>query len=214
MQSWDETWFAYPLWIAAAVEIDVGVVSVPEAARCKPVADRRLQICACAPALKTLLHFSRVGSTRRSSHSWHRSTEHGSGKVPHSTVSTKRSHFNITPTLPASQPSPKRSTFNVTAALPWSSRSRSRASSIRLADDLNMPELPPTPDVPPWRIDGHHKSHTAINTQPYEQYLDGSYRPVLEIMRTQSVELASLRQARTRSTGSEEIAVAFPEVHR
>lgn len=37
MQSWDETWYAYPLWIAAAVEIDLGV------------------ICACAPALKSLL---------------------------------------------------------------------------------------------------------------------------------------------------------------
>ena len=35
--SWDSTWYAYPLWIAGAVEIDLGV------------------ICACAPALKTLL---------------------------------------------------------------------------------------------------------------------------------------------------------------
>lgn len=31
MQSYDETWYAYPLWIAAAVEIDVGVVSIPKA---------------------------------------------------------------------------------------------------------------------------------------------------------------------------------------
>ena len=28
MDSWDQTWFAYPLWIAAAVEIDLAVVSV------------------------------------------------------------------------------------------------------------------------------------------------------------------------------------------
>ena len=27
--SWDETWYAYPLWIAAAVEIDLGLVHVP-----------------------------------------------------------------------------------------------------------------------------------------------------------------------------------------
>lgn len=27
MDTYDETWYAYPLWIAAAVEIDVGVVS-------------------------------------------------------------------------------------------------------------------------------------------------------------------------------------------
>ncbi|KAI7089978.1 hypothetical protein KC356_g1975 [Hortaea werneckii] len=37
MDSWDQTWFAYPLWIAAAVEIDLAV------------------ICACAPAWKSLL---------------------------------------------------------------------------------------------------------------------------------------------------------------
>ena len=37
IKSYDETWYAYPLWIAAAVEIDLGVV------------------CACAPALKSLL---------------------------------------------------------------------------------------------------------------------------------------------------------------
>ncbi|KAF2140909.1 uncharacterized protein K452DRAFT_288317 [Aplosporella prunicola CBS 121167] len=36
MDSYDETWFTYPLWIAAAVEIDLGV------------------ICACAPALRPL----------------------------------------------------------------------------------------------------------------------------------------------------------------
>lgn len=37
IKSYDETWFAYPLWIAAAVEIDLAV------------------ICACAPAWKSLL---------------------------------------------------------------------------------------------------------------------------------------------------------------
>ncbi|KAF2088817.1 hypothetical protein K490DRAFT_38175, partial [Saccharata proteae CBS 121410] len=34
MDSYDETWFTYPLWICAAVEIDLGV------------------ICACAPAIR------------------------------------------------------------------------------------------------------------------------------------------------------------------
>ena len=28
INSWDETWFSYPLWICAAVEIDVAVVSL------------------------------------------------------------------------------------------------------------------------------------------------------------------------------------------
>ncbi|SMY24383.1 unnamed protein product [Zymoseptoria tritici ST99CH_1A5] len=38
IDSWDTTWYSYPLWIAAAIEIDVAV------------------ICACAPALKPLIH--------------------------------------------------------------------------------------------------------------------------------------------------------------
>lgn len=37
MVSYDETWFAYPLWIAAAVEVDLAV------------------ICACAPTIRPLL---------------------------------------------------------------------------------------------------------------------------------------------------------------
>ena len=28
IESYDETWFTYPLWIAAAVEIDIAVVSI------------------------------------------------------------------------------------------------------------------------------------------------------------------------------------------
>lgn len=27
LDSWDETWYAYPLWIAAAVELDLGLVN-------------------------------------------------------------------------------------------------------------------------------------------------------------------------------------------
>lgn len=30
VDSWDETWYAYPLWIAAAVEIYIGVVSASQ----------------------------------------------------------------------------------------------------------------------------------------------------------------------------------------
>ncbi|KAI7476150.1 hypothetical protein KC357_g4763 [Hortaea werneckii] len=60
MDSWDQTWFAYPLWIAAAVEIDLAV------------------ICACAPAWKSLLRqpivtissrvSSKISSLRSPSH--------------------------------------------------------------------------------------------------------------------------------------------------
>ncbi|KAI7281442.1 hypothetical protein KC345_g4156 [Hortaea werneckii] len=61
IDSWDQTWFAYPLWIAAAVEIDLAV------------------ICACAPAWKSLLRqpivtissrvSSKISSLRSPSHS-------------------------------------------------------------------------------------------------------------------------------------------------
>ena len=37
MDTWDQTWYAYPLWICAAVEIDLAV------------------LCACAPTLRPLL---------------------------------------------------------------------------------------------------------------------------------------------------------------
>lgn len=30
IKEYDQTWFAYPLWIAAAIEIDLGVVSCPK----------------------------------------------------------------------------------------------------------------------------------------------------------------------------------------
>jgi hypothetical protein len=62
LQSYDETWFAYPLWIAAAVEIDLGVVSphglpIQYITRNEPTnANRSLsQICASAPALRPLV---------------------------------------------------------------------------------------------------------------------------------------------------------------
>jgi len=29
IQSYDQTWYAYPLWISAAIEIDLGVVRLP-----------------------------------------------------------------------------------------------------------------------------------------------------------------------------------------
>ncbi|RMY17747.1 hypothetical protein D0867_05821 [Hortaea werneckii] len=61
IDSWDQTWFTYPLWIAAAVEIDLAV------------------ICACAPAWKSLLRqpivtlssrvSSKLSSLRSPSHS-------------------------------------------------------------------------------------------------------------------------------------------------
>ena len=74
--SWDETWFAYPLWIAAAVEIDLGL------------------ICSCAPAWKSLLQqpikelTSKLSSLRSPSHS------------PDSSASARPAIFNPLRSLP------------------------------------------------------------------------------------------------------------------
>ncbi|KAK5705189.1 hypothetical protein LTR97_002306 [Elasticomyces elasticus] len=158
MATWDETWYAYPLWIAAAVEIDVGV------------------ICACAPALKTLLHFTKVAN--RLSHPFSSGWRGGTPpleKLPHSvSTSTKRSNFNATSSLP-----------------PWSGNSRSQRDSLPLDDD-------------PWRTP-KHKSQLGVLEEPCDDDdEDEGRRPVLEIMRRQSVEMESLRRPRTGSTMSQD----------
>ncbi|KAK3633268.1 hypothetical protein LTR56_002505 [Elasticomyces elasticus] len=158
MATWDETWYAYPLWIAAAVEIDVGV------------------ICACAPALKTLLHFTKAAN--RLSHPFSSGWRGGTPpleKLPHSvSTSTKRSNFNATSSLP-----------------PWSGNSRSQRDSLPLDDD-------------PWRTP-KHKSQLGVLEEPCDDDdEDEGRRPVLEIMRRQSVEMESLRRPRTGSTMSQD----------
>ncbi|KAK4554242.1 hypothetical protein LTR86_008770 [Recurvomyces mirabilis] len=51
MQSYDETWYAYPLWICAAVEIDVGVVSTPlSSAQLWRCGTDRKDLCLCTGA--------------------------------------------------------------------------------------------------------------------------------------------------------------------
>lgn len=53
--SYDETWFTYPLWIAAALEIDIAVVSLVCSIICRSFANVRFQICANVPSLKPIL---------------------------------------------------------------------------------------------------------------------------------------------------------------
>ncbi len=92
IESWDETWFAYPLWICAAVEIDLGLGSrrLPSVLKC---ADKR-QICSCAPAWKILLQrsiqelTSKLSSLRSPSNS------------PNSSQAAKASIFNPLRSLP------------------------------------------------------------------------------------------------------------------
>ncbi|KAK5111136.1 hypothetical protein LTR62_005335 [Meristemomyces frigidus] len=91
VQQYDETWWAYPLWIAAAVEIDLAV------------------ICACAPAWKSLLQqpiatlsskLSSKLSSFRSPHSSSRGTpshsSHAGGKPSVSNPLRSLPWFQIT----------------------------------------------------------------------------------------------------------------------
>jgi hypothetical protein len=50
---WDQTWHAYPLWIAAAIEIDLGVVR--RNFQIERLPQLTYQICASAPVLRPLL---------------------------------------------------------------------------------------------------------------------------------------------------------------
>jgi hypothetical protein len=55
ISTYDESWGTYPLWICAAVEIDLAVVSQRILANDIHRANQTLQICACVPAMKTVL---------------------------------------------------------------------------------------------------------------------------------------------------------------
>ena len=81
---YDEPWYAYPLWIAAAVEIDLAV------------------ICACAPAWKSLLRqpISDLSSALSSKLSSLRSPHHSSRGTRSSTSNGKPATFNPLRSLP------------------------------------------------------------------------------------------------------------------
>ncbi|EKG21253.1 hypothetical protein MPH_01396 [Macrophomina phaseolina MS6] len=86
--SYDETWLTFPLWIAAAVEINLGVVCLPSQLSIPPPPKPNApnpKICACMPALRPLISryitpaFSNVSSRissliSRGSHGSHGST--------------------------------------------------------------------------------------------------------------------------------------------
>ncbi|CAK3894328.1 unnamed protein product [Lecanosticta acicola] len=81
IKSWDETWFSYPLWICAAIEIDVAV------------------ICACAPALKHILHqpLSRLSSQISAGISSLHSSVRGGTTVPRPTHSSNATNRSVRP---------------------------------------------------------------------------------------------------------------------
>jgi len=81
---YDEPWYAYPLWIAAAVEIDLAV------------------ICACAPAWKSLLQqrITQLSSALSDKLSSLRSPHHSSRGTPSSTSNGKPAVFNPLRSLP------------------------------------------------------------------------------------------------------------------
>lgn len=101
INSWDETWFSYPLWICAAVEIDVAVVCAPASSSHTCITNQDIsQICACAPALKPLLHkpFKRMTSKISSKISSLRSNSNHSSnnaQVNSNQTTSRRSAFKF-----------------------------------------------------------------------------------------------------------------------
>ncbi|RMY26120.1 hypothetical protein D0867_00258 [Hortaea werneckii] len=170
MDTYDETWYAYPLWIAAAVEIDVGV------------------ICACAPALKTLFHFS-----THNTHEYYSQEPSG----PSSQRATKESNTT------SSKPSSKRSFFNATARLPWSQKSRSQKGSVRIPEPDTIGSNGSWLDMA--------KSRTEVTCEPAAPQKGDRIAPALEILRRDSVELESLCYARTASSVSHHGPGSYPD---
>lgn len=82
--TYDESWHTYPLWICAAVEIDLAVVSHTLSSASDHVTNKSSQICACVPAMKAVLWkpFQRwTGSLYSSYRSSNRGTAQDKSKV-------------------------------------------------------------------------------------------------------------------------------------
>lgn len=125
------------------------------------------QICACAPALKTLLHYSR-----------HR--ERLPAASPHP---GPRMTDDSTQTTTSTKPG----FLKATRSLALSSRSRSRKGSVKLEDHLLG-----TTDS--W-LDGT-KTQAQVLCAPRLNHSDSSDIPVMGIMRRQSVELENMESSR------------------
>ncbi|KAK5108050.1 hypothetical protein LTR62_008824 [Meristemomyces frigidus] len=181
MQSYDETWMAYPLWICAAVEIDVGV------------------ICACAPALKSLLKLTQQARSQHQASSRDRSQT-----TP--AVSDLKNYSNPTSSISGSASAKKGIfKFNVTPAINWSLKptpSHPRGS-VRLPSlEERGLELESRRSQ---KVSMHASSAPAEETEPEkrERQWNDSEWSGRGIMRRQSVELSSLRTASSAGMGTE-----------
>lgn len=71
LSSYDLTWHTYPLWIASAIELDLGVVSFPDQLSFYACSrsNNTPQICACVPAIRPLFtSWQRSGNRESNSH--------------------------------------------------------------------------------------------------------------------------------------------------
>ncbi|KAF2765627.1 hypothetical protein EJ03DRAFT_377627 [Teratosphaeria nubilosa] len=165
IDSYDETWYSWPLWIASSVEVDIGV------------------ICACAPALKTLIVTSRIGTTLG-----------GSGDSPRRTD-------KIPPSSSDNSKSTSRSHLNFGKYMPWLSvKSEPQGGSVRLHDSPN--------DTHPW-LDW--KTQAKPQTIPANGENREGETPVLQIMRRQSIEMESMRPRDSRESVEEHELTALPD---
>lgn len=165
--SWDESWRAYPLWIATAVEIHLGM------------------ICACVPAWKSLLHepfrklfvklssnshFSGSGSTPRStakitfhnplkSLPWFQHTRFDFERTRRDQIGYGRGHLETSSYLPILGASVGAADGRHYRVAEDSAKITTKASNItvRKSIDISSIHLAGPPIAPPhWIWDGHH----------------------------------------------------------
>ena len=186
IDSWDQTWYAYPLWIAAAIEIDLAVVSSRDHSGGRRLI--MLQICACAPAWKSLLQQPIVNiSTRVSSKlSSFRSPSHSEatpGSTPLSSSNGKSSIFNPLRSLPRWQITKLEFEKDDTPSSRQSAQDIEKGVRDPVEKAVEGPETGSQQD-----IGGKDFRHAEVVLEDSLSQTSRSVTPTLQIMKSQCVE--------------------------
>ena len=191
---YDQTWYSYPLWVAAAVEIHLGVVGFSrQTSMQKTVSDRILQICATAPVLRPLLSriplafFSAASKVPR--------------KWPGSSGYSKGSRSN--PSSSLSQTIKSSQSRSIT-----DSASRSRTHVGRDYVQSTRFQTLGSEQTHPYQIQEHERSHPPLHTLDPEQ----NYPPPpqeFELRQWEDIEKAT--KSRETRTSSREAIIGSDE---
>lgn len=135
--SYDVTWEAYPLWIASAVEVNIGLVCYGMLFKFKPLTGH--QICACAPAIRVLVQKKFIPALSQLSKSTGSHSAGNSGERSRR-ISKLWSPMNFRSSLGLNYPGPKYEdsrrirTLNAFAR-PFSSSQR---TSLKISDPIPL----------------------------------------------------------------------------